>query len=231
MPLFLAAVGIIFRGAAFALRGEAATIAEARAAGRAPSRSRSVLIPFFLGAAIGAVASGQVPVGGAGRRDLELDRARPSLLAGVLAVARGRVPGGDLPGGRRRPGGPRRTSSRPSAARARRRRRRRRARASAGSPSSTRTRPTSTTGSPRALGLALVIGSAVAGRGDARRSSGPGASSSARYSAAAAVGAILVGWRLASGPTSCPGALTFDEAAAGDATLIATLIASRSALA
>src|SRR5215210_9136751 len=33
VPLFAAAVGIIFRGAAFALRGEAATIAEARALG------------------------------------------------------------------------------------------------------------------------------------------------------------------------------------------------------
>src|ERR671923_153563 len=33
VPLFLAAVGIIFRGAAFAVRGEAATISEARALG------------------------------------------------------------------------------------------------------------------------------------------------------------------------------------------------------
>src|SRR5215218_5230293 len=31
VPLFLAAIGIIFRGAAYALRGQAASIAEARA--------------------------------------------------------------------------------------------------------------------------------------------------------------------------------------------------------
>src|SRR5690606_30549715 len=63
VPLFLAAVGIIFRGAAFALRGEAATIAEARLLG-ATFALASVLIPFFLGCAIGAVASGQVPADG-----------------------------------------------------------------------------------------------------------------------------------------------------------------------
>ncbi len=39
VPLFGAAIGIIFRGAAFALRGEAATIGEARALAP-PSRCR-----------------------------------------------------------------------------------------------------------------------------------------------------------------------------------------------
>ena len=56
VPLFLAAVGIIFRGAAFALRGEAATIGEARALGATFALS-SLLVPFFLGCAVGAVAS------------------------------------------------------------------------------------------------------------------------------------------------------------------------------
>ena len=59
IPLFLAAVGIIFRGAAFALRGQAATINEARLLGALFALS-SVLVPFFLGAAIGGIASGRV---------------------------------------------------------------------------------------------------------------------------------------------------------------------------
>src|SRR5918997_642922 len=63
VPLFLAAVGIIFRGAAFAVRGEAASIAEARALGATWALS-SLLVPFFLGCAIGAVAAGSVPQDG-----------------------------------------------------------------------------------------------------------------------------------------------------------------------
>src|ERR671910_3632893 len=62
VPLFLAALGIIFRGAAFALRGQAATIREARTLGAIFALS-SVLVPFFLGAALGGVASGRIPVG------------------------------------------------------------------------------------------------------------------------------------------------------------------------
>ena len=55
IPLFLAALGIVLRGGAFALKGEAATIAEARALGAMFALS-SVLVPFFLGAAAGAIA-------------------------------------------------------------------------------------------------------------------------------------------------------------------------------
>src|ERR671919_1583832 len=62
IPLFLGAIGIIFRGTAFALRGQAATIREARVLGAIFALS-SVLVPFFLGAAIGGIASGRVPVG------------------------------------------------------------------------------------------------------------------------------------------------------------------------
>ena len=64
IPLFLAALGVIFRGMAFALRGQAATINEARVLGAVFAFS-SVLIPFFFGAAIGGIASGRVPVGNA----------------------------------------------------------------------------------------------------------------------------------------------------------------------
>src|SRR5687767_3179469 len=55
VPMFIAAAGIIFRGTAFALRGEAATINEARLLGGLFALS-SVLVPFCLGAALGAIA-------------------------------------------------------------------------------------------------------------------------------------------------------------------------------
>jgi cytochrome d ubiquinol oxidase subunit II len=88
VPLFAAAVGIIFRGAAFALRGEAATIAEARALGAAFALS-SVLVPFFLGAAVGGIASGRVPVGNASGDALTSWWNATSVLVGALTVAAG----------------------------------------------------------------------------------------------------------------------------------------------
>ena len=88
IPLFLAAIGIIFRGTAFALRGQAATISEARVLGAVFAFS-SVLIPFFLGAAIGGVASGRVPVGNAAG-DLITSWLNPtSVLIGVVGVLSG----------------------------------------------------------------------------------------------------------------------------------------------
>src|SRR5918992_1182634 len=88
VPLFLAALGIVLRGGAFALKGEAATIAEARALGATFALS-SVLTPFFLGAAAGAVAAGNVPVGNA-EGDTWGSWTEPlPLLVGVLAVATG----------------------------------------------------------------------------------------------------------------------------------------------
>ena len=63
VPLFGAVIGIIFRGAAFALRGQAATIGEARVLGAAFALA-SLLVPFFLGTRarrdrLGAGAGGQ----------------------------------------------------------------------------------------------------------------------------------------------------------------------------
>src|ERR687891_478766 len=88
VPLFLAAVGIILRGAAFALRGEAATISEARALGATFALS-SVLTPFFLGAAVGAVASGQVPAEGDPGEPFSSWTGSTSILIGSLSVASG----------------------------------------------------------------------------------------------------------------------------------------------
>src|ERR671915_2437189 len=88
IPLFLAALGIISRGAAFALRGQAATIREARALGATFAVS-SVLTPFFLGAAIGGIASGRVPVGNVAG-DVVSSWLNPTSAAiGVLAVLTG----------------------------------------------------------------------------------------------------------------------------------------------
>src|ERR687893_777566 len=64
IPLFLAALGIVLRGGAFALKGEAGTVAEARALGATFALS-SMLVPFFLGTAAGAIAAGEVPLGNA----------------------------------------------------------------------------------------------------------------------------------------------------------------------
>ena len=58
-----------------------------------------------------------------------------------------------------------------------------------------------------------------------------GAFNAARYTAGVAVGAILAGWALAQRPDFLPGELSFADAAAGDATLTATLIALAFALA
>src|ERR1044072_6889484 len=88
IPLFLAAIGIIFRGTAFALRGQAATIREARVLGAIFALS-SVLIPFFLGAAIGGEASGRVPVGNAAGYLITSWLNPTSVLIGVVGVLTG----------------------------------------------------------------------------------------------------------------------------------------------
>ena len=79
VALFLAGLGIIVRGAAYALRTRRRpSRAELRGDRRAPRRSRRSLTPFALGAAVGGIASGRVPVGNAaGRPDHEL--AEPDL--------------------------------------------------------------------------------------------------------------------------------------------------------
>jgi cytochrome d ubiquinol oxidase subunit II len=87
VPLFLAAVGLILRGTAFALRGEAATIAEHRLFGAMFALS-SVLIPFCLGAAAGGVASGRVPAAGSGAAFSSWLNPT-SIIVGALTVVTG----------------------------------------------------------------------------------------------------------------------------------------------
>jgi cytochrome bd ubiquinol oxidase subunit II len=85
VPFFAAAVGIIMRGAAYALRSGGETPREERIIDTVFSVS-SVVTPFALGTVVGAIASGRVPVGNA-RGDLVTSWLNPtSGLIGGLAV-------------------------------------------------------------------------------------------------------------------------------------------------
>jgi cytochrome d ubiquinol oxidase subunit II len=86
IPLFIAAVGIIFRGIAYALRAGATGPRELGTIDTVFSIS-SVLTPFALGTAIGGIASGRVPVGNAAGDEFSSWLNPTSLLTGVLAVA------------------------------------------------------------------------------------------------------------------------------------------------
>jgi cytochrome bd ubiquinol oxidase subunit II len=86
VALFLAGLGIIVRGAAYALRSGTTDLHEVRRIDMASAVS-SVVTPFALGAAIGGIASGRVPYGNA-KGDLVTSWLNPtSIFIGVLAVA------------------------------------------------------------------------------------------------------------------------------------------------
>jgi cytochrome d ubiquinol oxidase subunit II len=67
LPLLLALLGIVLRGASFAFRKYSATLGQARLFGVIFAAS-SILAPFFLGTVAGAIASGRVPAEGVGDR-------------------------------------------------------------------------------------------------------------------------------------------------------------------
>jgi len=86
IPLSLAALGIVFRGAGFAFHKSAG-----RFRGRALAQSAfgfaSLFTPFFMGTVVGAIAGGRVPVGNAAG-DAVTSWLNPlSLLIGALFVA------------------------------------------------------------------------------------------------------------------------------------------------
>jgi cytochrome bd ubiquinol oxidase subunit II len=221
VPLLLAAGGIILRGTAFAVRGQAATLNEARGFGAAFAAS-SVLVPFFLGAALGAIASGRVPVGNALGAEWGSWLNGTSILVGALAVVTGaylaavymagdavKVDMADLAEYFRR-----------------------RALAAGvvsgvvaiGGLAVLRSDARSLyDGLTSGDGLVFVIASGVFGLAtialvwDRRYEL-------ARAASAAAVACITAGWAFAQSPYLLPGDLTLDEAAAGDATLTAVLI-------
>jgi cytochrome bd ubiquinol oxidase subunit II len=88
IPLSLAALGVVVRGAGFAFHHNAR-----RAHGRALAERlfglASVLTPFFLGTVVGAVAGGRVPVGNAAGDSVTSWCNPLSLVIGALFVATG----------------------------------------------------------------------------------------------------------------------------------------------
>jgi cytochrome bd ubiquinol oxidase subunit II len=86
IPLFIAAIGIILRGAAYALRAGASGERERRRIDLLFSLS-SVLTPFALGTIVGAIASQRVPVGNAAGHLVSSWANPTSITIGVLAVA------------------------------------------------------------------------------------------------------------------------------------------------
>ncbi|MEU5209116.1 cytochrome d ubiquinol oxidase subunit II [Streptomyces sp. NPDC020742] len=84
LPLALAAVGIVLRGAGFALRKPTRRLAGRRLYG-AVFAIASLLTPFFLGAAVGGVASGRVAPGTRASADAWSNPT--SVLFGLLGIA------------------------------------------------------------------------------------------------------------------------------------------------
>ncbi|HEX8005951.1 MAG TPA: cytochrome d ubiquinol oxidase subunit II [Trebonia sp.] len=212
-PLLIAAIGIIFRGAAYALRGQGAS----RAAENLFAVS-SVLTPFALGAAVGAVALGRVPVGNALGNPVTSWLNPGSVLIGVLAVAFS----GDLAAVYLAADALRYAELQVAS--------RFRARALASGLVSGALALAgllvmrhSGLNLAHGIALAMVCVSGVAGLATlvlCWRS----AFGLARLTAAAAVAAVVAGWAVAQSPRLLPG-MTVTQAAAGRSTLIALVVA------
>jgi cytochrome bd ubiquinol oxidase subunit II len=221
IPMFLAAIGIIFRGTAFALRGHAATMREARAIGATFALS-SVIVPFCFGATIGGIASGRVPVGNQAGDTITSWLNPTSVLIGVLAVATGAyLAAVFLAGDSMRAGLP--DLARAFRARALGAAVVTGAIAFAGLFVLRSDARTLFDGLTSGGGLVAVLASALAGAATlwlvwTERYG------LARWTSAAAVTAVAVGWVLAQDPYVLPPTLTLDAAAAADATLASLLV-------
>ncbi len=220
-PLFIAGVGIIMRGTTYAMRSAAPPGRDSEGVIGFIFGASSVLTPFALGAAIGGIASGRVPVGNAAG-DLITSWLNPtSIMIGVLAVATsGYLAAVYLAGDATR-------SREQGLARAFQLRALimgvvSGALAIAGL--------VVLRADARALfddltagaGIVAVVVSAFAGAVTLRLVHA-GRYEPARVSAALAVAAIVAGWGIAQSPDILPG-LTVHTAAAGHATLVALLI-------
>jgi cytochrome d ubiquinol oxidase subunit II len=221
VPLFVAAVGIILRGTAYALRSGATEDRETEGVTGFVFGASSILTPFALGTAVGAIASGRVPVGNAAGDLISSWLNGTSILIGAMAVATaGYLAAVYLAGDAARGG-------HDALARA------------------FRTRALAM----GLVAGALAIGGLVVIRADVRAlfddlTSGAGLVAvlvsalagaatlalvraeryePARLSAALAVTAIIAGWGIAQSPDLLPG-LTIEQAAAGRSTLWALLI-------
>ncbi len=86
IPLTLVGVGIMFRGAAYAFRTVSLNDRQLALADAVFSLS-SIVTPFGLGAAIGAIAAGRVPVGNAAGNLLTSWLNPVSIVVGLLAIS------------------------------------------------------------------------------------------------------------------------------------------------
>jgi cytochrome d ubiquinol oxidase subunit II len=222
IPLFIAGLGIIMRGTAYALRSGTATAREQRRIEVLFAVS-SILTPFALGAVIGGIASGRVPVGNAAGDLVTSWLNWTSILIGVLSVATGaylaavylaadaaRIGNSDLVAAfRRRALGTGVVAG---------------AVALAGLAVVHHDARALWDGLTSGAGLAAVLVSAAAGVATLalvfRLRFG-----AARVSAALAVAAIVAGWALAQRPLLLPPTLTVEEAAASHGALVAVVIA------
>jgi cytochrome d ubiquinol oxidase subunit II len=221
LPLFVAAVGIILRGTAYALRSGAAEDRETEGAMGFVFGASSILTPFALGAAIGAIASGRVPVGNAAGDLVTSWLNATSMLVGALAAATaGYMAAVYLAGDA--------TRARETALAEAFRRRALAMGLVAGALAAAGlvvvradARPLFD-GLTSGAGLAAVLVSGLAGLATlglvrARRYE------PARFSAALAVAAIIAGWGIAQSPDLLPG-LTIEQAAAPRSSLWALLV-------
>jgi cytochrome d ubiquinol oxidase subunit II len=217
LPLTMAAVGIIFRGAAYALRGQG----ESRVAENLFALS-SVATPFALGTITGAIATGRVPVGNAAGNLVTSWLNPASIVIGVLAVAfSGYLAAVFLAAdSRRHP-----NQAQAAVLTAYFRRRALAAGVACGALALAGLLVMRHFGLDltRGLALAMVCVSAVAGLATMalcwRSRFGL-----ARLSAALAVAAVVAGWAAAQAPRMLPG-MTITQAAAGSATLVALTVA------
>jgi cytochrome bd ubiquinol oxidase subunit II len=222
IPLFAAAVGIILRGGAFALRGEASSMFEQRSLGAVFALS-SLLVPFFLGAAVGGVAAERVPVGNSAGDEITSWLNGVSVLVGALAVVTGAHIAAVFLGADARRAGEEalvaklRTRALGSGVVAG-------AFALGGLLVVRSEVPDLWDGLTSGLGLVFVLISALAGVATLALE-WTARFEAARYTVAVAVGGIVAAWVAAQAPYLLPPKLTVDEAAAGDATLGALLVA------
>jgi cytochrome bd ubiquinol oxidase subunit II len=222
VPLFIAALGIVMRGAAYALRAGTASLREQDRVDLVFALS-SLLTPFALGTVIGAIAARTVPVGNAAGDLFSSWTGATPLLVGTLAVANSAyIAAVFLAADAQRTGGPRELQD------------------------ALRTRALIAGAIAGAVALAglivlradthflyarllsgealvAVIVSALAGLATlalvtARRFE------PARYSAALAVTAVIAGWALAQKPVLLKG-LTVQQAAAPHDTLVLVVVA------
>jgi cytochrome d ubiquinol oxidase subunit II len=221
VPLFIAAVGIILRGASYALRGQLEAARGQRTIENLFALS-SILTPFALGTVVGGIASGRVPVGNATGDPLTSWLNPTSVLIGALAVATsGYLAAVYLAADARRLGA--RTLELDFRARALGSGLCAGALALVGLLVVRYDAPPLFSGLTSDGGAAMIGVSATAGLMTLflvwRNHFGP-----ARASAALAVAAIVAGWALAQKPRFLPG-LTIDQAAAGRSTLLAIIVA------